>query len=83
MLYLAHSLDRYGISNRTGAAIKSSLLQDIGILSPDKKNDVIDPNKIRRIRINARQLLKPDRSSIVLKSYISMAEMTKRCQSEN
>jgi hypothetical protein len=68
MLNLAHTLDRYGVSNRAGAAITSSLLQDIGILSPDKNNDVIDPNKIRRIRTNARELLKPDNSSLVLKS---------------
>jgi hypothetical protein len=47
---LAQSCDRYGVSDRAGAAIATSVLQDFGIVTPEDNVSVIDRNKLRRER---------------------------------
>ncbi|GBM45986.1 hypothetical protein AVEN_82154-1 [Araneus ventricosus] len=41
---------RFGISDRAGAAIVSAALQDVGIISESYVLNVVDRNKIRRVR---------------------------------
>lgn len=40
--------DRYGVSDRATAAIASSLLQDIGIVTNEDFSQVVDKNKVRK-----------------------------------
>ena len=42
--------DRYGISDRAGAAIANAVLQDYGIIAKHNPRDVIDRSKLRRER---------------------------------
>lgn len=51
---VARTLDRFGISDRAGAAIVSATLQDIGIISTENKDHVVDRSKIRRVRSKTR-----------------------------
>ncbi|CAG5051418.1 unnamed protein product [Parnassius apollo] len=48
------TLDKYGISDRAGAAIVSATLQDIGLVTESNKSSVIDRSKIRRARAQTR-----------------------------
>lgn len=48
------TLDRYGISDRAGAAIVSATLQDIGLVTESDTSSVIDRSKIRRARAQTR-----------------------------
>ncbi|GBO10275.1 hypothetical protein AVEN_107066-1 [Araneus ventricosus] len=59
------TLDRFVISDRTGAAILSAALQDVGIISESNVLSVVDKNKIRRGRTKARTNL----LSQVIKHY--------------
>ncbi|CAH1110479.1 unnamed protein product [Psylliodes chrysocephalus] len=52
---LARTLNRYGISDRAGAAVASAVLQDIGIINNEDKSSIIDKNKIRRARSRKRE----------------------------
>lgn len=63
---VARTLDRFGISDRAGAAIVSATLQDVGIISQSNVSNVVDRNKIRRERTKARTILS---SQSVLKDY--------------
>lgn len=54
---VARTLDRFGVSDRAGAAIVSAALQDVGIISPSNISNVVDRNKIRRERTKARTTL--------------------------
>lgn len=45
---LAMACDRTGISDRSAATIASAILQDVGIISIDTKNNVVDRMKVRR-----------------------------------
>ncbi|GBN37508.1 hypothetical protein AVEN_252639-1 [Araneus ventricosus] len=54
---VARTLDRFGISNRAGAAILSAALQDVAIISESNVLNVVDRNKIRRKRTKARTTL--------------------------
>ena len=47
---LARMCDRYGISDRAGAAIANAVLQDYGIIAKHNPRDVIDRSKLRRER---------------------------------
>ena len=47
---LAQACDKTGVSDRSAAVIATSILHDIGIVSPIKLTEVIDRNKIRRER---------------------------------
>ncbi|KAI6651849.1 hypothetical protein LOD99_4728 [Oopsacas minuta] len=49
--------DRYQISDRAGAAIANTVLQDYGIITPEEDNQIIDRNKLRRSRFSVRKEL--------------------------
>ena len=54
---LAKTLDRYGVSDRAGAAIASAVLKDYGIIEiGDNQNDIAR-HKVRRASDNERQIL--------------------------
>ncbi|GBM69353.1 hypothetical protein AVEN_272174-1 [Araneus ventricosus] len=57
VLAAVRTLDRFGISGRAGAAIVSSALQDVGIISESNVLNVVDRNKIRRGRTKERTTL--------------------------
>lgn len=40
--------DRYGVSDRATAAIASSILQDIGLITESDTSHVVDKSKVRR-----------------------------------
>ncbi|GBM53353.1 hypothetical protein AVEN_165030-1 [Araneus ventricosus] len=65
VLAAVRTLDRFGISDRAGAAIVSAALQDVGITSESNVLNVVDRNKIRRGRTKARTTL----LSEVIKDY--------------
>lgn len=46
--------DRYGLSDRSAAAVGTAVLQDVGILTKETLVQVIDKNKLRRVRENVR-----------------------------
>ena len=46
---------RYQLSDRAGAAIATSTLQDMGIVTNEDKSLVIDPSKLRRERERCRK----------------------------
>ncbi|KAJ8930679.1 hypothetical protein NQ314_016493 [Rhamnusium bicolor] len=54
---VARTLDRYGISDRAGAAIISATLQDIGIIIDNDMSNVVDRSKVRRCRTKTRTIL--------------------------
>jgi hypothetical protein len=51
---VARTLDRYGVSDRVGAAIVSATLQDIGLITQNDTSNVVDRSKIRRARSKKR-----------------------------
>ncbi|GBN74152.1 hypothetical protein AVEN_249883-1 [Araneus ventricosus] len=65
VLAAVRTLDRFGISDRAGAAIVSAALQDVGIISESNVLNVVDRNKIRRERTKSRTTL----LSQVIKDY--------------
>ncbi|GBM38120.1 hypothetical protein AVEN_40990-1, partial [Araneus ventricosus] len=65
VLAAVRTLDRFGISNREGAAIVLAALQDMGIISESNVLNAVDRNKIRRGRTKARTTL----LSQVIKDY--------------
>ena len=72
---LARECDRWGVSDRSAAALASAVLVDCGIIDAHDSSDVIDPSKIRRERQKKEKHYK-----LVLtkhwKVYISMVEKT-------
>ena len=52
---LARMCERYQLSDRAGAAIATSTLQDMGIVNNEDKSLVIDPSKLRRERERCRK----------------------------
>ncbi|GBN41698.1 hypothetical protein AVEN_206429-1 [Araneus ventricosus] len=66
VLAAVRTLDRFGISDRAGAAIVSAELQDVGIISESNVSNVVDRIKIRRWRKKARTTLL---SQSVIKDY--------------
>ncbi|XP_061717533.1 uncharacterized protein LOC133525257 [Cydia pomonella] len=52
---VARTLDRYGISDRAGAALVSATLQDIGLITRESSDNIVDRSKIRRMRSKARE----------------------------
>lgn len=63
---LAKTLDRYGVSDRAGAAIASAVLKDFKIISKDDNHHVIDRYKIRRARDSERQKLQNEQNKAVV-----------------
>lgn len=55
---LAITLDRYGVSDRAGAAIVSAALQDMGVITENNTSQVVDRSKLRRAREKQRTELK-------------------------
>lgn len=55
---LAIMCDRYGISDRAGAAIANAVLEDLGKIYPENKTVVIDRSKLRRARYKLRKSLR-------------------------
>ena len=45
---LAKECDRWGVSNRAGAAIANTALIDAGVITPQDQTSVIDKSKLRR-----------------------------------
>ena len=45
---LAKECDRWGVSNRAGAAIANAVLIDAGVITAENQKNVIDKNKLRR-----------------------------------
>ena len=64
LLNVCQVMDRYHTSDRAGAAIVSSLLVDIGIVTSDNRKDIIDRYKIRRMRDRTRNQFKPNYNSM-------------------
>ncbi|GBO39907.1 hypothetical protein AVEN_144683-1 [Araneus ventricosus] len=65
VLAVVRTLDRFGISDRAGAAIVSAALQGVGIISGSNVLNVVDRNKIRPGGTKARTTL----LSQVIKDY--------------
>ncbi|GBM69364.1 hypothetical protein AVEN_272182-1 [Araneus ventricosus] len=65
VLAAVRTLDRFGISDLSGAAIVSAALQDEGVISENHAVNAVDRNKIRRGRTKARATL----LSQVIKDY--------------
>ena len=51
---MAKICDRFGSTNRVGAAIASAVLEDFGIVTKDDRSNVIDQYKLRRERASSR-----------------------------
>ena len=54
---VARECDRHGVSDRCAAAIISAVLQDVGIIHEHDSSMVVDKNKVRRERVEARRKL--------------------------
>ena len=52
---LARMCDRYQLSDRAGAAVGTSVLQDLGLVTNDDRSLVIDHQKLRRERERCRE----------------------------
>ena len=52
---LAKECDRWGVSNRAGAAIANAALIDAGISTPQDQTCVIDKSKLRRALVSYRK----------------------------
>ncbi|XP_050527619.1 uncharacterized protein LOC126897791 [Daktulosphaira vitifoliae] len=66
---LALACDRTGISDGSAAKIASAVLQDIGIISVDNKNSVVDRMKVRRAREKKRLDLQKLENELILGLY--------------
>lgn len=47
---LAQICDRFGVSDRAGAAVATSVLQDVGLITEEDSSSIVDRNKLRRER---------------------------------
>ncbi|KAK5649767.1 hypothetical protein RI129_000796 [Pyrocoelia pectoralis] len=52
---LSKICDRYGLSDRSAAAIATAVLQDVGVVSSEDTTNVIDRSKVRRARSKNRE----------------------------
>ena len=66
---LANACDRVGVSDRAATLFVSSLLQDIKAVSSQDTSEVVDRNKIRRVRQKKRSSLKNKESSTTRAIY--------------
>lgn len=69
---VARTLDRFGISDRSGAAIVSATLKDFGVITAEDSSNVIDRSKIRRVRSLARSQ-SMDGNKMDIDSYIGIS----------
>lgn len=70
---LALACDRTGVSDRAAAIIASSVLKDVGIISPNDPSRVIDRSKLRRERTKVRLTLQETDCNKYCSVYILMA----------
>ena len=54
--------ERYQLSDRAGAAIATSTLQDMGMITENDKSLIIDPSKLRRERERCREEIRQKES---------------------
>src|SRR6218665_242891 len=54
---VAREYDRHGVSDRCAASIISAVLHDVGIINEHDSSMMVDKNKVRRERVNARRQL--------------------------
>src|SRR6218665_2825645 len=54
---VAREYDRHGVSDRCAAFIISAVLHDVGIINEHDSSMMVDQNKVRRERVNARRQL--------------------------
>ena len=59
---LARMCERYQLSDRAGAAIATSTLQDMGMITENDKLLIIDPSKLRRERERCREEIRQKES---------------------
>ena len=64
---LARACDRYGMSDRSAAAIAYAVLEDVGLITVNNSSIVIDKNKVRRQRRKARIELQMSETKIELR----------------
>jgi len=65
---LARACDRYGISDRSAAALASAVLQDFGLITESDSVNVVDRNKVRRSRHKKRLELQESENYQALRS---------------
>lgn len=65
---VAKVCDRYGLSTRSAAAVASAVLVDVGMVSSEDLNLVIDKNKIHRAVSKSRTQASKDIDKIIIKS---------------
>jgi hypothetical protein len=63
---LARACDRYGILDRSAAAIATAVLEDYGIVTANDSSSVIDPSKLRRERKRKRIEIEPSQESKIV-----------------
>ena len=63
LLTLARACDRYGVSDRSAAAVATAVLEDFGVVNAFDTSNVIDLSKIRRECKRKRSQLKPSQDS--------------------
>ena len=73
---LASACDRYGITDTSGAAIATAVLEDFGVVSSHDTSHVIDPSKIRRERKRKRNQLRFSQYSKIVRGFFLMDEKT-------
>ena len=54
---LARECDRYNISDRAAASLATAVLQDLNLVTEEKRENIIDKNKVRRHREKYRKFL--------------------------
>uniref|UniRef100_UPI00358EBD2F uncharacterized protein n=1 Tax=Myxine glutinosa TaxID=7769 RepID=UPI00358EBD2F len=62
---LAKACDRTGVSDRSAAILASSVLHDLGVVSPKHRSKIIDRSKIRRERSKTREELQSDVCTVI------------------
>ena len=70
--------ERYQLSDRAGAAIATSALQDMGIVTNEDKSLVIDPSKLRRERDAEKKFVK--KKFLILNMYLDCTLMAEKMQ---
>ncbi|KAF2893619.1 hypothetical protein ILUMI_12555 [Ignelater luminosus] len=66
----ASIIDRFGVSDRATAAIASSVIQDLGMITKEDMSLITDKSKIRRENQKARKILQEVESVAVVKALM-------------
>uniref|UniRef100_UPI00358F8643 uncharacterized protein n=1 Tax=Myxine glutinosa TaxID=7769 RepID=UPI00358F8643 len=62
---LAKACDRTGVSDRSATKLATSVLHDLGVVSPKDRSKIIDCSKIRRERSKTREELQSDVCTVI------------------